>query len=112
MKTEILHEEWNTVKGKIAVFIMSFSGDKPCLTQCLRGIEQQQKKGYNIEVFKIAIENNIPVIDITTSFLEQKNYSDYLCDDGIHPNEKGHELIAEAIMQHVARKNIEFDRAI
>lgn len=67
---------------------------------------------YNIEVFKIAIENNIPVIDITTSFLEQKNYSDYLCDDGIHPNEKGHELIAEAIMQHVARKNIEFDRAI
>ena len=67
---------------------------------------------YNIEVFKIAIENNIPVIDITTSFLEQKNYSDYLCDDGIHPNEKGHELIAEAIVQHVARKNIEFDRAI
>ncbi len=64
---------------------------------------------YNIEVFKIAIENNIPVIDITSTFLEQKNYSEYLCDDGIHPNERGHELIAEAIMQHIARKNIVFD---
>ena len=64
---------------------------------------------YNIEVFKIAIGNNIPVIDITSAFLEQKNYSEYLCEDGIHPNEKGHELIANSIMQHIARKNISFD---
>ena len=67
---------------------------------------------YNIEVFKIAIENSIPVIDITSSFLEHKNYSEYLCEDGIHPNEKGHGIIADAIMQHIARRNITFDKAI
>ena len=72
MKTEILHEEWNTVKGKIAVFIMSFSGDKPCLTQCLRGIEQQQKKGYNIEVF-IIDDANSP-LELSEEQLQQVNY--------------------------------------
>ena len=65
---------------------------------------------YNIEVFKTAIENNIPVIDITSAFLEQKNYSEYLCDDGIHPNEKGHTLIAESIMQHISRRKITFEK--
>ncbi|MBO4636546.1 MAG: SGNH/GDSL hydrolase family protein, partial [Clostridiales bacterium] len=42
---------------------------------------------YNIEIFKLAIANEVPVIDITSIFLEKKNYSRYLCEDGIHPNE-------------------------
>ena len=44
---------------------------------------------YNIEIFKLAIAEEVPVIDITSVFLEHKNYSHYLCEDGIHPNEKG-----------------------
>ena len=63
---------------------------------------------YNIEIFKLAIANEIPVIDITSTFLERKNYSQYLCNDGIHPNEEGHKLIAEAIKRHVDDRNIEF----
>ena len=63
---------------------------------------------YNIEIFKLAIANEVPVIDITSIFLEIKNYSDYLCEDGIHPNEEGHKLIAKAIKEHVERKNISF----
>ena len=61
---------------------------------------------YNIEVFKLAINNNIPIIDITSKFLEMKNYSELLCDDGIHPNEKGHLLIAEMIKEHIERRKI------
>ena len=61
---------------------------------------------YNIEIFKIAIETNVPIIDISTIFLEKKNYSRYLCADGIHPNVEGHKLIATAIKEHVERKNI------
>lgn len=61
---------------------------------------------YNIEIFKLAIANEIPVIDITSIFLEKKNYSRYLCADGIHPNAEGHKLIAEAIKQHVKRRQI------
>ena len=63
---------------------------------------------YNIEIFKLAIANEVPVIDITSVFLEKKDYARYLCPDGIHPNVKGHKLIADAITAHVRRKNIEF----
>ena len=63
---------------------------------------------YNIEIFKLAIANTVPVVDITSVFLEEKNYSLYLCEDGIHPNEKGHKLIAEAIKAHVEKKSISF----
>lgn len=62
---------------------------------------------YNIEVFKLAINNDIPIIDITSKFLEIKNYSELLCDDGIHPNEKGHSIISEAIKEHIEKRKIE-----
>ena len=61
---------------------------------------------YNIEVFKLAINNDIPIIDRTSKFLEEKNYTKYLCEDGIHPNEKGHKVIAEAIKEHIENKKI------
>ena len=35
-----------------------------------------------------------------------KNYSNLLCDDGIHPNEKGHKIIAEAIKEHIEKRKI------
>lgn len=62
---------------------------------------------YNIEVFKLTINKDIPIIDITSKFLEIKNYSNLLCDDGIHPNEKGHKIIAEAIKEHIEKRKIE-----
>lgn len=56
---------------------------------------------YNLQVFKLAIAMKVPVIDITTAFLAKKDYRDYLCEDGIHPNEDGHRLIADAICDHL-----------
>ena len=61
---------------------------------------------YNIEVFKLAINKDIPIIDITSKFLKIKNCSNLLCDDGIHPNEKGHKIIAEAIKEHIEKRKI------
>jgi len=52
---------------------------------------------YNVELFKMARQLKVPIVDITTPFLEMTNYSDYLCNDGIHPNERGHALIANAL---------------
>lgn len=64
---------------------------------------------YNIEVFKLAINNNVSIIDITSKFLEQKDYSLFLCEDGIHPNEEGHKIISEAIQEHINKKKIKFN---
>ena len=68
---------------------------------------------YNVKVCNIASEYSIPLIDIRSAFLERRDYSNYLCNDGIHPNEKGHELIAQVISnslpnleQQISRKMI------
>ncbi len=61
---------------------------------------------YNIEVFKIAAANSVPIIDITSRFFECSNYTDYLCADGIHPNEKGHGFIADIICDYIADRRI------
>lgn len=61
---------------------------------------------YNIEVFVLAADHRIPVIDITSVFLERKNYDRYLCGDGIHPNAGGHRLIADTILSYVLNRNM------
>lgn len=53
---------------------------------------------YNLELYRLASACNVPVIDITSCFLSKRNYSDYICEDGMHPNEEGHRLISDAIM--------------
>ena len=52
---------------------------------------------YNLQIFKLGLALDVPVIDITSAFLSKKTFSDYMCADGIHPNEKGHRLIADAV---------------
>ena len=46
---------------------------------------------------KIADEMGARFIDIRRNFLYQEDYRDFIGDDGIHPNEHGHKLIAECI---------------
>lgn len=54
-------------------------------------------ESYNAQVCDIAANYGIRLIDIRSVFLAKNDYSNYLCDDGIHPNERGHELIASVI---------------
>lgn len=52
---------------------------------------------YNLQLFKLSALLDVPIIDITTPFLVERNYREMFCDDGIHPNERGHRLIADTI---------------
>ena len=54
---------------------------------------------YSKAVEELAAEEKIPFIDIRSGFLKRKNFSQYLCADGIHPNKKGHLLISKAIYE-------------
>ncbi len=53
---------------------------------------------YNSIIFDMAQEENVRVLDIRKVFLKYPNYEDFLCADGMHPNEKGHRLISEALL--------------
>lgn len=54
---------------------------------------------YSTTIEELAAEEKIPIIDIRSGFLSKNNFSDFLCEDGIHPNEKGHLLISSAIRE-------------
>ena len=52
---------------------------------------------YSVTISGIANALQVPLIDIRSAFLRNRHYTDFLCDDGIHPNLRGHRLIADAI---------------
>lgn len=53
----------------------------------------RHQERYSNAVCRVAANRNIPLIDVREKFLTQKNLCDFLCLDGIHPNEKGQGLI-------------------
>jgi len=55
---------------------------------------------YNSAVCDIANRKQVKLIDIRGPFSALENYSDYLCDDGIHPNAKGHDFIGQILNFH------------
>jgi len=67
--------------------IMEFLHDKQVI--------YRRQELYSSLVYRIAKEMDVPLVDVRTSFLERDRLGDYLCMDGIHPNEKGQALIQE-----------------
>lgn len=58
---------------------------------------------YSLTVCKIAKKFEVPLIDIRSAFLRQRDFSSLLCSDGIHPNEEGHRLIADVLKTYICR---------
>ena len=58
---------------------------------------------YNLEVFKVGSDLGADVVDITSAFLQKRNFGHFLCLDGMHPNEKGHQLIADTLCDYCSR---------
>ena len=54
---------------------------------------------YNLATMRIAQRTGVQWIDVTSGLLKGHNFRAYLCDDGIHPNERGQRMIAEAVLQ-------------
>ena len=50
---------------------------------------------YNEAVHHLAAATGVPLVDVRSSFLRSRDFTQYLCADGIHPNEMGYRLIAE-----------------
>ena len=56
------------------------------------------QESYSSAIWEIGEAFGAPVADIRKIFLEQRNYSRFLCKDGIHPNAEGHQLIKAEII--------------
>ncbi len=56
---------------------------------------------YNAAILRVAEETATRLIDIRSAFLQKDDYTKLICDDGIHPNKAGHQVIAEKILHYI-----------
>lgn len=56
---------------------------------------------YSRALEKMAGEEMVPLIDLRSGFLDLPCLQDYYCDDGVHPNRAGQELIYQAFADYV-----------
>ncbi len=56
-------------------------------------------ESYSSAIWEIGETHHVPVADIRKAILEERNYSRFLCKDGIHPNAEGHQLIKSEIIK-------------
>ncbi|MBR2486912.1 MAG: SGNH/GDSL hydrolase family protein [Paludibacteraceae bacterium] len=56
---------------------------------------------YNLATMRVAQHAGAQWIDVTSGLLKDHNFRAYLCDDGIHPNERGQRMIAEAVLSAI-----------
>ncbi|MEG1991091.1 MAG: SGNH/GDSL hydrolase family protein, partial [Christensenella sp.] len=61
----------------------------------------QEKYSYIIE--RVAASLSVPIINIRSAFLRQNDYRAFICEDGIHPNEKGQALIEQEFMNYIGK---------
>ena len=53
---------------------------------------------YNNIIFDTAQKEKVKLIDIRKIFLAHRDMSEFICSDGMHPNEKGHCLISHGLL--------------
>ena len=74
--------------------MMKWLGDVSTLYRC--------QERYSNAVTKIAKAAGILFVDVREYFLDSHNFKELMCVDGIHPNDKGHELIHKAFDEYIA----------
>lgn len=72
---------------------------------------QRTQEVYNIKVLEVACRNRCKVLNLRSELLLMKNFSNYMCADGIHPNEKGYKVIASSIIRQLSQKSPTNDSA-
>ena len=55
---------------------------------------------YNSAVQDIARNHGIELIDVRNEFLKRYDFRDCICEDGIHPNDRGQQLISGVLEKH------------
>lgn len=88
--------DWIT-RGLDADAILRWLGDKEII--------YRHHESYSLAITDLAINLSCDLIDVRFPFLLRRDYYNYLCEDGIHPNKKGYEIINQSITEF-ALKNV------
>lgn len=85
-------------------FIVKNGADGNCVRDWLGDVQMiyRYQELYSSIVTRVAYETGCVYVDARGAFLDKHNYKDLLCDDGLHPNENGHQLIYSAFSAKAA----------
>ena len=75
------------------------------LNNDINRLSKNQEEYFNC-MLKYAKENDIIYIDFRSELLKQNNYDDLICLDGIHPNEKGYELMSQIWIEKLSELSL------
>ncbi len=78
--------------------------DREAILRWLGGVEKifTWHESYDKIVRKIAAEKDCQLLDIRKDFLALRDYREYMCNDGIHPNRAGHRLMEASLERYAA----------
>lgn len=66
----------------------------------------KHQETYSIALMDIANRQKCDLIDIRTPIILEGNTDDFICEDGIHPNEKAHKLMADTFINYISDRII------
>lgn len=89
--SSIMYYNWFMRNGLNKENIMKHLGD-------IETIARHQEL-YNNIIIKTAYGRGIDIVDIRREFLDSPVYATMMCEDGIHPNALGEQLIADAFIR-------------
>lgn len=72
------------------------------LHQDVENISRHQE-AYSSLILKCAAKTNSIVLDVRSKMLVEGAMSQYMCKDGVHPNEKGYKYLADAIIYEITK---------
>jgi lysophospholipase L1-like esterase len=75
-------------EGISAANILRFLGEKQYI--------YRHQELYSLAITRIAYEEGVAFVDVREAFLRERRFTNLLCADGIHPNEKGQKVIRDA----------------
>ena len=74
------------------------------LWKLTHGYTNGQVEKYNNIITEVAEKQSVTFLEIYAKFQEEDSKS--LLFDGLHPNDKGHELIYSVVKEHLLKENI------
>ncbi|MHB1484289.1 MAG: SGNH/GDSL hydrolase family protein [Saccharofermentanales bacterium] len=89
-------------------FLVSKGLDRKSLLKFLGDTQQIYRfhESYSLAATGIALINRCIYIPVRETFLAVHNSQSLLCSDGIHPNEKGHQLMQQAFTETVIAQRL------
>ncbi len=86
-------------------FLVSNGHNKSALMHFLGDVNHiyQHQETYSLEITKAAYQQGCYYVPVREAFLSADKNSDFLCLDGIHPNQEGHQLMKRVFSDYALK---------